>query len=139
MNQASNAAGKLEGKVALITGAGSGMGRAMAREFSAQGAAVVATDVSDSASVNGAVGKALEELGQIDVLCSNAGVLDDYATVLETDEADWDRVVDINLKGMYLTAKAVLPQMIENGGGAIVNTAFIHGAAYVIDGGWTIR
>ena len=159
MTDATNSSGKLEGKVALITGAGSGMGQAMAREFSAQGAAVIATDivearaqdtasgiadgggralglaidVADKASVDAAVAAGLEEFGRIDVLCSNAGVLDDYATALDTDEDEWDRVVDINLKGMYLTSRAVLGQMVENGGGAIINTASISG--FVAGGG----
>jgi 3-oxoacyl-[acyl-carrier protein] reductase len=150
---------KLSGRVALITGAGSGMGQAIAREFAAQGAAVIATDivesratetakgieddggravgvqidVADSASVGAAVAKGSAELGSITVLCSNAGVLDDYKPVLETDESEWDRIVDINLKGMYLTSRAVLEQMIENGGGAIVNTASISG--FVAGGG----
>ncbi len=153
MTDANNSSGKLEGKVALITGAGSGMGQAMAREFSAQGAAVIATDivesraqdtasgiadgggralgvaidVADKASVDAAVAAGVAEFGRVDVLCSNAGVLDDYAAVLDTDEAQWDRVLGINLKGMYLTSRAVLGQMIENGGGAIVNTASISG------------
>jgi 3-oxoacyl-[acyl-carrier protein] reductase len=144
---------KLTEKVALITGAGSGMGQAMAREFAAQGAAVIASDivesraadtakaiaeaggravgvqidVADASSVEAAVSKGTEQLGPVNVLCSNAGVLDDYRPVLETDEAEWDRVIDINLKGMYLTSRAVLGQMIENGGGAIVNTASISG------------
>lgn len=154
MNDSSGAAdGKLAGKVALITGAGSGMGREMAREFAAEGAHVVATDivaerasetaseieakggsacgfavdVADSASVEAVAAAALKEFGRVDVLCSNAGVLDDYAPVLETDEATWDRILAINLKGMYLTARALLPQMIEIGGGTIVNTASISG------------
>jgi len=153
MNAQNGSTAKLEGKVALITGAGSGMGRAMAREFSANGAIVVATDVvasraeetaaaveqaggralglaidvADRSSVDATVATALEELGRVDVLCSNAGVLDDYAAVLETDEAAWDRVLGINLKGMYLTARALLPQMVERGSGAIVNTASISG------------
>ena len=148
-----NGDGRLAGKTALITGAGSGMGRAMARRFAAEGAAVAATDidegrataiaeeirggggqawafaidVADSGSVAAAVSSALGELGRVDVLCSNAGILDDYATVLETSEDDWDRVLGINLKGMYLTSRALLPQMIENGGGVIVNTASIAG------------
>jgi 3-oxoacyl-[acyl-carrier protein] reductase len=145
--------GRLAGKTALITGAGSGMGRAMARRFAAEGAVVAATDideeraaataaeigdsggrasafaidVGDGGSVAAATDAALAELGRIDVLCSNAGILDDYATVLETSEEEWDRVLRINLKGMYLTSRALLPQMIENGGGAIVNTASIAG------------
>jgi 3-oxoacyl-[acyl-carrier protein] reductase len=150
---AANGEGRLAGKTALITGAGSGMGRAMARRFAAEGAEVAATDidegsasataaeirdaggeasafaidVADSGSVATAVEAALGELGRIDVLCSNAGILDDYATVLETSEDQWDRVLSINLKGMYLTSRALLPQMIESGGGVIVNTASIAG------------
>jgi 3-oxoacyl-[acyl-carrier protein] reductase len=153
MTDANCANGKLEGKVALITGAGSGMGRAMAREFAAQGARVAAADiveeraaetaagireqgwdavsfavdVADGSSVAAMVEAALVEFGRVDVLCSNAGVLDDYAPVLETEEADWDRVLSINLKGMYLTSRALLPQMLDNGGGVIVNTASISG------------
>jgi 3-oxoacyl-[acyl-carrier protein] reductase len=150
---------KLSGKVALITGAGSGMGQAMAREFAANGAAVIAADivesraaetakgiegdggravaveidVADSSSVAAAVAKGSGEFGPITLLCSNAGVLDDYKSVLETDESEWDRIIDINLKGMYLTSRAVLEQMMEVGGGAIVNTASISG--FVAGGG----
>lgn len=148
-----NGDGKLSGRTALITGAGSGMGRAMARRFAAEGATVAATDidqgraeataaelrdsgaeasafaidVADAGSVAAATGAALAELGRVDVLCSNAGILDDYHSVLETSEEEWDRVLAINLKGMYLTSRALLPQMIENGGGVIVNTASIAG------------
>ncbi|MGH2940522.1 MAG: SDR family NAD(P)-dependent oxidoreductase [Solirubrobacterales bacterium] len=144
---------KLAGKTAFITGAGSGMGRAMARRFAAEGARVAAADidadradavaaeirgnggtasaftidVADSASVGAAVDAALAEMGPVDILCSNAGILDDYATVLETSEEQWDRVLGINLKGMYLTSRALLPQMIDNGRGVIVNTASIAG------------
>ena len=145
--------GKLAGKTAFITGAGSGMGRAMARRFAAEGAKVAAADidagradttaeeirtgggeaaafavdVADASSVGAAAAAALEELGRVDVLCSNAGILDDYHTVLETPEEEWDRVLAINLKGMYLTSRALLPQMVENGSGVIVNTASIAG------------
>ncbi|MBS1880687.1 MAG: SDR family NAD(P)-dependent oxidoreductase, partial [Actinobacteria bacterium] len=129
------------------------MGRAMARRFAAEGARVAAADiVADRAaataaelrdagaeaeafevdvaaadSVAAAVEGALASFGRIDLLCSNAGILDDYHAVLETSEEEWDRVLSINLKGMYLTARAVLPQMIDNGGGVIVNTASIAG------------
>ncbi len=145
--------GKLAGKTAFITGAGSGMGRAMARRFAAEGAKVAVADidegragataeeiragggeaaafvvdVADAGSVAAATAAALEEFGRVDVLCSNAGILDDYHTVLETPEEEWDRVLAINLKGMYLTSRALLPQMVENGGGVIVNTASIAG------------
>jgi 3-oxoacyl-[acyl-carrier protein] reductase len=151
--------GKLAGKTAFITGAGSGMGRAMARRFAAEGATVVATDIAgDSAeataaelrdagaaagafeidvaaadSVAAAVDGALGSFGRIDILCSNAGIMDDFRTVLDGSEDDWDRVLTINLKGMYLTSRALLPQMIDNGGGVIVNTASISG--FVAGGG----
>jgi len=137
----------------LITGAGSGMGRAMADEFATREASVVAVDidteaveetaqqitdsgddaiglegnVADAESVSAVVEQAVDEYGRIDVLCNNAGVLDDYAPVLETSEDLWNRIISVNLKGVYLFTKEVLPVMLESGGGAVVNTASIAG------------
>lgn len=144
---------QLKDRVALITGGGSGMGQAMAKMFAANGAKVAVVDidevsanataemlvragaraialqcdVSSAASVGAAVTRAGDAFGPIAILCSNAGVLDGYAPVLDTSEDLWDRIIDVNLKGMYLTARAVLPQMIERGGGVIINTASIAG------------
>jgi 3-oxoacyl-[acyl-carrier protein] reductase len=146
-------------RVVLVTGAGSGMGRAMIEAFSALGDRVVAVDVhgaaaeetvtslgrpaseaaafradvSDAASVR-ALGKdVLSAFGQVDVLCNNAGVLDGYLPVDETDEALWDRIIDVNLKGCYLVSRQFLPGMLERGKGAILNTASV--ASHVAGGG----
>lgn len=143
----------LEGHVAMITGAGSGIGRAMSTLFASRGAAVavldidlgradatvasivaaggralaVRCDVADSSSVKNAVEVALDHLGSISILCCNAGILDDFKPVLETDEELWDAVLGVNLKGVYLTTRAVLPQMLAAGHGVIINTASISG------------
>jgi 3-oxoacyl-[acyl-carrier protein] reductase len=141
----------------IVTGAGSGMGAAMAREFARLGDRVaaldideaaaartakdigddvcrpVAVDVGDLASVGQAVGTAFEFLGRVDVLCSNAGVLDDYKPVLETPPDLWNRIISTNLTGAYLMARATLPAMLENGGGVIINTASI--SSFIAGGG----
>ena len=153
MTGGEGASASLHGQVALITGAGSGIGRAMALLFASHGAAVavldrdtaraeetagsiaadggravaITCDVSVADSVKAAVDEAIAELGQVHILCCNAGVLDDYAAVLETDEALWDRIIDVNLKGVYLVTRSVLPHMLQAGSGVIVNTASIAG------------
>jgi NAD(P)-dependent dehydrogenase (short-subunit alcohol dehydrogenase family) len=142
--------GRLEGKVALITGAGSGMGRAAAELFAQEGAKVVVTDVVDAAgdatvdAVRAAGGDATyvradvsnaadcdamvecarDTYGALHVLYNNAGIFPaDDGGVLDTPEPTWERVMDINLKGVWLGCKAGIPAMIASGGGSIVNVA----------------
>lgn len=151
--------GKLENKTAFITGAGSGMGKAQAVLFAKEGASVIAADinvegvketekqikeaggealaveidVSSKTSVEEAVQKGLEKYGAIDVLSNTAGILDGYAPTLETSEELWDKILNINLKGVYYVTNAVLPQMIKRSGGVVINIASI--AAFVAGGG----
>jgi 3-oxoacyl-[acyl-carrier protein] reductase len=154
MTKLDNGYGRLDDRVALITGAASGIGRAMAVEFAARGAQVAAcdiaaggaeqtcaaaeaagapraiavtADVARAADVERAVATAQEKLGRIDILCSNAGILDGYASALDTDEDLWDRVMDVNLKATWLLSRAALPGMLERGSGAIIVTASVAG------------
>jgi len=150
-------AGRLAGKVAMVVGAGSsgpgwGNGKATAVLFAREGAAVFCADirreaaeetagiiraeggraeafradVSQAAEVAAMVARCLETFGRIDVLDNNVGILEVGGPV-ETSEASWDRVIDVNLKSMFLTCKHVLPVMQRQGGGAIVNIASIAG------------
>jgi len=143
---------RLQGRTALITGAGSGIGQAMALLFSREGAHVFAADanapgaketarliaqtggtaesheadVSDSKAIQGMVDACLRRFGQIDVLCNNAGV-GSTETVVDTSEERWETVFAVNVRGTYLGCKYVIPHMIEAGGGVIVNTASVAG------------
>jgi NAD(P)-dependent dehydrogenase (short-subunit alcohol dehydrogenase family) len=141
---------RLESKVAVITGAGSGIGRVAAQLFAAEGAAVVVADVVADAArdtveqITGAGGRAVavsadvadeqqvasvmaaatEEFGGLHVLFNNAGIFPaDDGGVLDTPPMTWDRVMDVNLKGVWLCCRAAVPAMIESGGGSIVNVA----------------
>ena len=139
--------GRLDGKVALITGAARGMGREAAALFVSEGARVVIADVVEDAGRAAAeeMGKdavfvradvsraedaesmvrvAVETFGGLHVLYNNAGViLSSDAGVVETDEETWDRTMSINLRGVWLGCKFGIPAMIESGGGSIINVA----------------
>ncbi|WP_436763592.1 SDR family NAD(P)-dependent oxidoreductase [Streptosporangium sp. V21-05] len=133
-------------KVALITGAGSGIGRAMAIAFAEAGARVVVcdidpgragrtasgigdaalavpADVSSETSVATLVETAIGAYGRVDVLCNNAGIMDSMALPADITLEQWDRVMRVNLTGAFLVTRAVLPHLLRQGGGAIVNTA----------------
>lgn len=144
---------RLADKVAVVTGAGSGIGRASATLFAAEGAAVLVADVNerggeetvsaitaaggraaflrvdvaDSAQVERMIATALERFGALDVLYNNAGIAGESPRLADTDEAMWDRVLSINLKGVYLGMKHAIPVMVEHGGGSIVSTASVAG------------
>jgi NAD(P)-dependent dehydrogenase (short-subunit alcohol dehydrogenase family) len=135
-----------DSKVALVTGAGSGIGRAMAVAFAKAGARVVACDVNpesaeqtaaalgdvavavsadiaDETSVAALAEAAISAYGRIDVLCNNAGIMDTMALPADIPLELWERVLRVNLTGTFLVTHAVLPHMLSQGGGAIVNTA----------------
>jgi NAD(P)-dependent dehydrogenase (short-subunit alcohol dehydrogenase family) len=142
---------RLKDKVALITGATSGIGRATALLFSKEGAKVVVvgrrmdegketitmvkdagghaifikTDVSKNSDVKGMVEETSKTFGKIDILFNNAAILPDLAKkpLVECSEEGWDKVMEVNLKGIFLTSKYVIPYMMKNGGGSIINTS----------------
>ncbi|MGF1473236.1 MAG: 3-oxoacyl-ACP reductase [Rubrobacteraceae bacterium] len=136
--------GRLEGKVAVITGAASGIGRESARRFAEEGATVCVVDldeegekaadevggrffqadVTDPEDVQRVYREAAEGFGGIDVLFNNAGISPpDDESILETDLDAWDRVQAVNLKSVYLCCKYGIPHLQERGGGSIINTA----------------
>lgn len=146
-------AGRLEGKVTTITGAGSGMGYAMATLFAKEGAKVVAgewnektlakvvadvraaggeitgfkVNVAVQAEAESLVDQTVSTYGRLDVLCNNAGVMDLMAGAAEVTDEIWERVLSINLNGpMYLTRRAI-PIMLKQGGGSIINTGSVAG------------
>jgi NAD(P)-dependent dehydrogenase (short-subunit alcohol dehydrogenase family) len=141
---------RLEGKVAVITGGAGGIGRASSKLFAAEGASVLvadvvrdgaeavaeeirasggdaqafAVDVADSAQVHAMMTRALGRWGSLDVLFNNAGIFaDGDVSVVDTDEAVWDRVMQVNLKGVYLGCKYGIPAMLAGGGGSLINTS----------------
>jgi 2-keto-3-deoxy-L-fuconate dehydrogenase len=134
--------GRLAGKTAFLTAAGQGIGAATARIFADEGAKVFATDISETGLANlrethpaietsvldvrdtAAVDAAADRIGAIDILFNCAGYVH-HGTILDCDEAAWDRSFDINVKAMWRTIRAFLPRMIEAGGGSIVNIASV--------------
>ena len=140
--------GSLEGKVAVITGAASGIGRAASLLFAREGAAVALVDLNDTAGgeiareIRTAGGRAFfecadvtsaadcrhvvertrAEFAALDILFNNAGIIR-RASVLDLSEADWDRVMAVNVKSIFLLSKLAIPLMVESGGGSIINTA----------------
>ena len=141
------------GRVALVTGGGSGIGRASCLAFAREGARVAVADVdiggaeetvrliegvggsgvgfrvdvTKSGEVESLVEKVVEEFGRLDCAFNNAGVGGEVMNTHEYPEDDWDRVIDVNLKGVWLCMKYEIPVMLGQGGGAIVNTASIYG------------
>jgi NAD(P)-dependent dehydrogenase (short-subunit alcohol dehydrogenase family) len=141
---------RLQDKVSIITGAGSGMGRVAARMFAAEGARLVladvssetaddaarevreaggkaiavAADVSNEADAEAMVDAAMDAYGRLDVLYNNAGIMPpaDHS-VVDTDVETWDKVMAVNVRGVFLGCKHAIPHMIESGGGSIVNVA----------------
>jgi 3-oxoacyl-[acyl-carrier protein] reductase len=137
---------KLEGKVAIVTGAASGFGRAIAERFVLEGAKLVMADingegvsevasgygdnalavtcdVSQKADVDALVRAAAEAFGGVDIMVNNAGITHDNQPLLDVTEAEFDRIYAVNVKSIYLTTLAVVPRMEKRGGGVIINTA----------------
>jgi 2-hydroxycyclohexanecarboxyl-CoA dehydrogenase len=134
--------GRLEDKIAIVTGGGQGIGKAVAGKLAAEGAVVVVTDldeasaketadalpgatairadVTDRQGVQAMVSRVVEQFGHVDVLVNNAG-WDKASSFVDSDPADWDRAIAVNLYGVLHTCKAVLPIMAERGSGAVVN------------------
>lgn len=145
---------KLAGKVALVTGFGSGLGRAIAVLFAREGAAVVGTsiteakgletvelirqsggealfgpgDVSNSGQMSDLVAQAVKKFGGLDIAVNSAGVRTN-GSVTEITEQQWDRTVDTNLKGVFIVSRLAIPEMIKRGGGVIINIAARSGIA----------
>jgi NAD(P)-dependent dehydrogenase (short-subunit alcohol dehydrogenase family) len=131
-------AGRLEGKVCVITGAASGIGATSARVFAAEGARVVgvdigedsegelalACDVTDEGQVEAMYARVRDELGRVDVLFNNAGINPtEDTTVIETTVDAWRRVQDVNTLGVFLCCKHGIPHLLDGGGGSVINTA----------------
>lgn len=140
---------RLQNKVAIVTGAATGNGQAIAEAFAREGASVLIADVADSAAETVAniertggiaqslqadvrktgdsariVATAMASFGRLDILVNNAGVIS-RGDVLDVTEQDWDRIMDINLKGMFFCSQAAARHMVEHGGGNIINISSI--------------
>jgi len=142
---------KLKGKIALITGAGSGMGRASALLFSNEGAKIsvvdidrkggeravelikqkgqeaifMQADVTKASDVERMIGTTVDTYGKLDILFNNAGIPMSFTPIEEVKEDLWDRIMNINVKGIFLGCKYAVPIMKKQGGGVIINTASI--------------
>lgn len=144
---------RLEKKVALITGAGSGMGQASAVLFAKEGAKVavvdlnpetgqetvnmvnreggesifVQADVSKAGDAEAMIKKTVERFGRLDIVMNNAGIAQTFTPIEDVDEADWDRIFNINVKAIYLACKFAVPIMKKQGSGVVINTASVIG------------
>jgi NAD(P)-dependent dehydrogenase (short-subunit alcohol dehydrogenase family) len=162
MTTATNQTGSFAGKVAFVTGAGSGIGRTTALAFAREGAGVVVADVSEqgnetarmieelgrralavrcdvtqSEDVRAALDQAVEAFGRLDIAFNNAGAEQKVNATADITEEEWDRIIAVNLRGVFVCMKYEIPLMLQHGGGAIVNTSsgagirgFGGGAAY---------
>lgn len=140
---------KLKGKVAVVTGAASGMGKAIAERFSEAGAKVVAVDlnlegvqkvandielnggevtavsanVSKREDVENMIDAAVEKFGTLDILVNNAGIMDKMEPVVDVQDDDWDRIINVNTKGVMMGMRKAIPIFLEKESGVIINTA----------------
>ena len=145
--------GELQGKIAIVTGASSGIGKAAVELFAKEGAVVIAADVTDDAGqrladeiagrhgtcayahvdvskesdVEAVMHLALSEYGRLDVLFNNAGIEGEQAPTAEASLDNWERVINVNLRGVFLGMKHGIQAMLRNGGGAIINNASVAG------------
>lgn len=142
----------LEGKIALVTGGARGIGLASAQVLASKGAKVVVADVSPTAgkeavqrlggpevahfveadvtveeAVTTMVAATVERFGRLDIALNNAGIAPSGAFITDLSREEWDRLVEVNLTGVFLSMKAEIPAMLENGGGSIVNTSSMFG------------